>query len=91
MDTNGLLDQLTKEKIIARRKLLQQNAPIIYQLFVAKKRYKSPIEASPQGSPTTAGQINKSGVVAEVTQVDGKKGLPHEVISGGSDIRPSLG
>lgn len=31
------MDTLTKEKIIANRKLLKQNAPVIYQLFVARK------------------------------------------------------
>ena len=84
------MDTLTREQIIAHRKLLQKNAPIIYQIFVAKKLYKPSITAVPQGSPTTAGQLNKSGVVAEVTQLDEKKGLAHEVIEGGSVIRPSL-
>ena len=74
------MDILTKEKIIEHRKLLQKNAPVIYQLFVAKKLYKPSITAVPQGSPTTAGQINKSGVVAEVTQLDEMKGLANEVI-----------
>ena len=74
------MDELTKQKLLMARRLLQKNAPVIYQLFIAKKLYKPSITAVPQGSPTTAGQINKSGVVAEVTQLDEKKGLAHEVI-----------
>jgi len=37
---NNLIDQITKDKILQRRELLRKHAPIIYQLFAAKKLYE---------------------------------------------------
>jgi len=35
------MDTLTKQKLLMARQLLKQNAPVIYQIFVAHKHVKN--------------------------------------------------
>lgn len=39
--TRFFMDELTRKKLLMARQLLKQNAPVIYQLFVANKHIKN--------------------------------------------------